>query len=117
MLTSSTVPTEPALLTGAMSKNLRVVVLQLVGLGVVVVLGPFLDRITSSQFHLSWVCGLAEAKNTEAKMATLMAKTLKNPLFHILKCFFHIMDLLLFSNPTISGKDLTLKSFWDADFW
>ena len=52
-LTSSTMPTEPALLTGAMSKNLRVVVLQLVGLGVVVVLGPFLDKITSSQFHLS----------------------------------------------------------------
>eukprot|EP00093_Oithona_nana_P008587 08587.XXX_120832_120948_1 [CDS] Oithona nana genome sequencing. len=38
-----------------MSKNRRVVVLQLVGLGVVVVLGPFRDKITSSQFHLSSV--------------------------------------------------------------
>ena len=83
-------PTEPALLTGAMSKNLRVVVLQLVGLGVVVVLGPFLDKITSSQFHLSWVCGLAEAKITEAKIATQMAKTLKGPLFHMmLEVFSH----------------------------
>ena len=42
-----------------MSKNRRVVVLQLVGLGVVVVLGPFRDKITSSQFHLSSVWGLA----------------------------------------------------------
>ena len=44
-----------------MSKNLSVVVLQLVGLGVVVVLGPFRDKITSCQFHLSSVWGLAKA--------------------------------------------------------
>ncbi len=52
MLASSTVPTLPSPLTGATSKLLRVVVVHVLGRGLVVVLGPFRDRITSSQFHL-----------------------------------------------------------------
>jgi hypothetical protein len=67
---SSTDPTLPAPTTGATSRNLRVVVAHERGLGVVEVLGPFLDKMTSSQFHLSWVCGLAkaiEAKNTTTR--------------------------------------------------
>ena len=50
---SSTVPTLPDCTTGATSRNLKVVVVQNVGLGVVVVLGPFRDKMTSCQFHLS----------------------------------------------------------------
>lgn len=36
---------------------LKVVVVQLLGLGVVLVLGPFLDKMTASQFQSSWDCG------------------------------------------------------------
>ena len=53
--------------------NLKVVVLQRVGLGVVVVLGPFLDKITDSKFHFNEVCGLAKvtkkATQTKIKLA------------------------------------------------
>ena len=50
--------------------NLKVVVLQRVGLGVVVVLGPFLDKITDSKFHFNDVCGLAKVTK-KAKLAKI----------------------------------------------
>ena len=63
-------PTLPTLLIEASSMNLKVVVLQRVGLGVVVVLGPFLDKITDSKFHFNEVCGLAKVtkKATQTKI-------------------------------------------------
>lgn len=53
------------------SKDLRVVVVHRVGRGVVVVLGPFRDKITASQFQSG--CGYwgllkaTEARSTKAK--------------------------------------------------
>ena len=50
---------------------LRVVVVHRVGLGVVVVEGPFLERITASQFQSGWIgywgCGRAEVKAARAR--------------------------------------------------
>ena len=68
MFASSTVPTLPSPLTGATSKLLNVVVVHVFGRGVVVVLGPFLESITSSQFHLG-CCG------NETAIETITRKT------------------------------------------
>ena len=69
-------PTLPTLLIEASSICLKVVVLQRVGLGVVVVLGPFLDKITDSKFHFNEVCGLAmdtkKATHTKIKLRKFM---------------------------------------------
>ena len=76
-----------------MSKNRRVVVLQLVGLGVVVVLGPFRDKITSSQFHLSSVWGLAKA--SKHRKITTKKKSFMMVIFSF--------SLLLYDDPEGEG--------------
>ena len=91
MLASSTVPTLPSTRTGATPKLLNVVVVQVFGRGDVVVLGPFRDKITSSQFHLGcW--GWAAATKNATKMTkidkTFIMNYLQNFLRHIIKFYF-----------------------------